>query len=53
MYLSTILQNSFGQPDYVEVKKMMSGHGEKSQVCMQLHDIMIEKMWDDLSDEQK
>jgi hypothetical protein len=32
---------------------MMPGHGEKSQGCMQPHEMMIEKMWDDMSDEQK
>jgi len=46
---------SFGQPDYNGhgCEKMMHGHGEKSQGCMQPQDMMIEKMWDELSDEQK
>ena len=30
---------------------MMHGHGDRSQGCMQPQEMMIEKMWDELSDE--
>jgi len=37
----------------MDVNKMMPGHDEKSHGCMQPQDMMIEKMWDKLSEDQK